>query len=176
MTFKTGIKIKDTGKRRVESASAEETEKVNGGNWITLKPKSITYDITPLVNNRPALSKFENDDATEIYGVSEIDKIGIGIPTWTIQIGLDTTSTSDLQTFANLVRLCKTKGVKQITGVDDSKSIINWVNYYDDYFQDQSKSSSGTLSELWVRIAGLKIRETADKKYSVATLTLFETS
>lgn len=176
MAFKTAIKIKDLGKRRVESASAEETEIVNSGEWITLNASRIVYDIDTELDTNAEISKFENDDKTEIYGICERDKSGVLIPKWTIKLHLDTTSTSDLQTFANLVRLSKSKGVKQITGVTPASSILNYVNYYDDYFQDQSKSGSAVNSGIYCRMGPLKVEDNADKKYANVTIVLYETS
>ena len=176
MAFKTKIKIKDTGKRRVSSASAEETEIVDSGAWITLNVTRITYGITCEVNDGSVISKFENNDVTEIYGGDEIDKMGINVPTWTMSIKIDTTSPTDLETFAKLVKLTKTKGVKMISGDDTSASIINYVNYYDDYFQDISKTANAINSGIYVRIKGLRVEEDANKKYSTVTLNLIETS
>ena len=176
MVFKTQIKIKDTGKRRVSSSSAEETEIVDSGNWITLNVSRIQYNITGEVNDGAVISKFENDDVTEIYGSGEIDKFGINVPTWTLSIKIDTTSSTDLEMFAKLVKLTKTKGVKLISGVTTSASIINYVNYYDNYFQDISKTASAVNSGIYVRIKGLRIEEDANKKYSTVTLNLTETS
>ncbi|MHA1852289.1 MAG: hypothetical protein ACTSUF_02155 [Candidatus Heimdallarchaeaceae archaeon] len=176
MAKHTNIKIKDLGKRSVESASAEETEKVNNGNWIELKNVEIRYDIDSQLNDSPEISKFENDDQTEIYGIGECDKSGITLPKWTVSGVLKIGDSSDMRTFANLVKLVKTKGVKQITGVDTSKSLINYVNYFDDYIQDQSKTANSVNSGLYVRIKNLSVRVDANSEFARYTLVLIETS
>lgn len=109
----SNITLQDIGKRSVSSASAEETEKVNNGSAITLKNVEITYSIGTQLNDSPIVSKFENDTSTEIYGIGECDKSGITLPVWTIRGILRIGDSTDMQQFANLVRMVKTKGVKK---------------------------------------------------------------
>lgn len=176
MAKHTNIKIKDLGKRSVESASAEESEIVNSGNWVELKNVEIIYDISSQINDSAEISKFENDDSTEIYGIGECDKSGINLPKWTITGVIKIGNSTDMQMFANLVKLVKTKGVKQITGADTSKSLINYINYFDDYIQDQSKTASSVNSGLYVRIKSLTVRANPNSEFATYSLSVVETS
>jgi len=138
--------------------------------------EEISYRIGVSANVNPSISKFENDDQTEIYGISEVQKAGIQIPIWTIRGVLDMTSTTDLKTFAALVKHTKTKGVKQLTGIDTSKSPINYINYYDDYYADQSKTANAVVDYIYVRIINFECTHSANTNMMRYTLTLRETS
>lgn len=180
----TQIKICDSGQRRVSSTAGVETEIAPGdgdvaGAELTLNVEEITYSLGSQSDDTPTPNKYEGASggtATEIFGVSEVDKTGIKIPVWTIRGVFDTTSSSDLKTFAKLVKMSKTKGYKYVTGAATANCWLNYVNYYDDYYAGVSKSTATTLGSLNVRIANFTVNAPPKTNYARWTLELRETS
>lgn len=126
------ITITDTGKRRTNSVSAEETDIVNSGSSITLYGTQLTLDVAALLNTSPAIGKLnDNSDNGSKYAYSEIDHLGSDTPKWILQGVLDLNSSSDRTTLSYLRDLVRTKGYKElggdlpdlIDGTDDSSSI-----------------------------------------------------
>jgi len=180
MAFLTKIKIKDTGKRRVSDATQNCTEIAPGddgnpGSWLTLDVEEISMSLDVNTTNEPTL-KFENDDQNEIFGISEADTSSIGVPKWNIRGVLDLTKASDLKTFAKLLKMAKTQGVKQITGAGTAETWLNYVNYYDDYYADQSKSTATTIDAINVRFANITVNAPVGTNKFRYTLDLVETS
>ena len=193
MGFLTQIKIRDLGKRRVTSASAEETEKAPGddgvaGSWLTLTVNEITYNLEVGTSDKPSLNRYENSSQTEIYGLSEIDTCGIKVPTITLRGSFDMTLASGRKTFAALVKIGKTKGIKGITGVTNTSMWLNFINYYDDYYCNTSKTAgaeavtnestttAAILSEIFVRVKSFNVPSTAQSNLAPWTLVLEETA
>ena len=144
--------MRDLGKRRVTSASAEETEKAPGndgvaGSWLTLYLEEVIYNLEVNTSDKGALTRFEglrtDSSATrqaEIYGLTECDTSGIKVPTWTLRGTCDLTLTSGRKMFAALVKMCKTKGVKEISGTSATLWFGNYINFYDDYYCNTAKT------------------------------------
>jgi hypothetical protein len=182
----------DTGKRRVVSASAEETEMAPGdngtaGSALTLYNAEITYNIGVSTSNEPSLSRYENKDQTEIYGLSEQYTSGIKVPTITIRGAFDMTTNSGRKTFAALAKMAKTKGIKTISGTDKTLMWLNYLNYYDNYYCNQSKTagtesvtgtaitSDAILGQIYVRITDFTVPASAESNLAPYTLTMVET-
>jgi hypothetical protein len=200
MAYVTTIKIRDLGKRRVVSASAEETEMAPGdagtaGGWLTLYPEEVTYNLDVVTSDKAALTRFEgvrsDSGATrqaEIYGLSECDTSGIKVPTWTIRGVCDITVTSGRKLFAALVKLCKTKGIKEISGTSATLWFGNYVNFYDDYYCNTAKTAgtaavtaettqdAALLSSIYVRVKSFTFPAMAEGKYVHWSLVLNETA
>ena len=175
----TKITLKDTGYRTV-SGLGEETEKAPGdddqpGTTLTLNVEEISYGIPVRVNDAPIPNRFENDDQNEIFGLSEVDTIGVATPVWTIRGVFDMESESDRKLFAKLVKMAKTKGVKELTGVTPNASWINYINYYDDYYANESKGTATTISHVHVRVANFTVKAPATSKYARWSMELRET-
>jgi len=172
MTF-TKITLSDTGKRRVSSASAEETTTATS---VTLNVTSVSYSIGKGIKTQPTLSKSENDDSTLVMGISETQLQGVTDSEININGVLDGTSTTDLIAFGDLVRHCKTRGVKKLTGVTPASCPLNYLNYRDTYFQDVSKTAATVNAGVYVRIKAFRFTQGAGRKYTSYTLTCVETS
>jgi hypothetical protein len=200
MAYLTTIKIRDLGKRRVVSASAEETEMAPGdagtaGGWLTLNAEEVTYNLDVMTGDKTAITRFEGvrtDSSStrqaEIYGLTECDTSGIKVPSWTIRGVCDMTLTSGRKTFAALVKLCKTKGVKEITGTSPTLWFMNYVNFYDDYYCNTLKTAGtvtvtsettqdgALLSSLYVRVKSFTFPAMATGNQVHWTLVLNETA
>ncbi len=191
MSYLTKFKIRDTGKRRAGDTSATE-EKAPGddgvaGSWLTLDVEEISFDLSSQMDDTPELSQFEADDSSEIYGLSEVNKSGIGIPTWTLRGVIDFGKISGRKKFAALLKHVKTKGVKNLAGVDGTLSFINYINYYDDYYANVSKTagtapvnneqleSNALIDFINVRIKEFTINPVATTNFVRWTLVLLET-
>jgi len=193
MVYTTQIKIRDLGKRRVISASAEETEKAPGddgigGSWLTVNVNEITYNIEISTTDKPSISKYENNDQTEIYGLSEVDTSGIKVPTITLKGIFDMNTGAGRKLFAALTKIAKTKGIKGITGVTNTSMWLNFINYYDNYYCNTAKSaaqdpltdntvtSAAVLSEIYVRVKSFNVPSTAESNFAPWILVLEETA
>lgn len=193
MVYLTTIVLTDTGKRRVTSASAEETEMAPGDNGtagagLTLYGVEITYNMDTNASDEPSLSRYENADQTEIYGLSESDTSGIKIPGIVIRGVFDMTTNSGRKLFAALVKMTKTKGVKTLSGTTNTSMWLNYLNYYDNYYCNVAKTagtesvtgtaltSAAVLSSVNVRIKNLMVNGQAEGNYANWTLTLLETA
>jgi len=128
----TALTITDTGKRRTNSVTAEETDKVNGGVALTLPGVQITLSQKTNLNLAPAIGKLSTpSDGGSKFANSEIDILGVQIPTWQVQGVLDLNNSVDRGLLQDLRELTQTKGYKILTGdlpdlidgVDDSSSV-----------------------------------------------------
>ena len=194
------MKIHDTGKRRVISGSAEETELAPGddgvgGSWLTLYNAEVIYNLDVNTVDKPALTRYEgvrtDSSATrqaEIYGLTETDTSGIKVPTWTIRGVCDISLTSGRKLFAALVKMCKTKGVKQISGTSATLWFGNYINFYDDYYcntlkilgtatvTSETTQDGALLSGIYVRVKSFTFPANANSKYVTWSLVLTETA
>lgn len=176
ISYLTTLRLRDLGKRRVVSSSAEETEMAPGdtgvaGAWLTLNAEEVIYNIDVSTSDKAALTRFEGirtDSSStrqaEIYGLTECDTSGIKVPSWTIRGVCDITLTSGRKMFAALVKLCKTKGIKEMSGTSATLWFGNYVNFYDDYYCNVSKTAGtatvtsettqdgALLSSIYVRV------------------------
>ena len=176
----TKIRLKDLGKRSVSDTVQNCSEIApgddgNAGTWLTLNVSEITYTLDSMLNDKAEINRFENNDQNEIFGLSEVDKLGIAVGVITLRGYLIGTETSDLQTFAKIVKMCKTQGVKMISGVDNTKFFLNYINYYDDYYANISKTANQVLDGIYVRIRSLRVSFDANKNTIEYTLELVET-
>lgn len=181
------------GKRRVTSASAEEPELAPGdggqaGSALTLYGVELTYNIGVSTSDDPSLSRYENYDQDEIFGLSEVDTSGIKVPSITVRGAFDQTSYSGRKLFAALAKMAKTKGIKALSGTDKTKLWLNYINYYDDYYCNSSKSagteavtstaitSAAIPGTIYVRINDFTVNANATTQYAQYTLTMNETA
>lgn len=114
----TSITITDTGKRRVSSSSAEETDKVNNGSAVTLHDVEVTFKIASSTNESPVPSKTISDSGVNAWTWGEVDVNGVVNPIWIIRGILETHDSNDLTLFGQLVDLVRTKGYKTLSGND----------------------------------------------------------
>jgi len=176
---KTKVTLRDTGYRTV-SGTGVETEKAPGddeqpGTTLTLNVEEINYSIEVTMNDKPIPNRFENDDQTEIFGLSEVDVTGIAVPVITLRGVFDMTSESDRKLFAKLVKMTKTKGVKELSGVDASSLWLNYINYYDDYYANEAKTAGTIVPHLHVKVKAFSVNAPAGTKYARWSLELRET-
>lgn len=172
------IGLRDTGYRTVSglgscSVVARGDDDVSGGT-LTLDVTNFSYTIQSNNNDEVTPNKFENNDHNKIFGLTEVDKIGISVPVWDISGVLNIETTEGKKTFAKLIQMCKTLGVKELTGIPGTASIINYVNYYDDYYADQSKSTANVVDHIHGRIQNFNIPIDANRKEAKWTITFQE--
>ena len=172
------ITLRDTGYRTAAGVGlCSEIAEGDSGTATTLSINcnSIVYNIDIGSNDKAVPNRFENDDQNEIFGLSEVDSIGIGAPTFTIKGVFDIESSTDRLTFAKLVKMTKTQGVKELSGTPSTSSWINYINYYDDYYANQSKSASAVVEHIHVRISNFNVNAPSERNYASWNMTLKET-
>lgn len=176
---KTKVTLRDTGYRTV-SGLGVESEKAPGdndqpGTILTLNVEEINYGIDVSMNDKPIPNRFENDDQNEIFGLSEVDVTGIAVPVITLRGVFDMTSESDRKLFAKLVKMVKTKTIKELSGADASSLWLNYVNYFDNYYANEQKSENSIIQHLHVRIRSFSVNAPAGTKFARWSLELCET-
>lgn len=129
-----------------------------------------------MLQDQPTAIKYEADDQTGIWGLSEVDQTGTGIPSWTIRGTNDFTRTSGLERFSKIIQSTRTKGLKLIRGADKSKAFLNYINFFDDSYADVSKSRKVVIDGILVRIKLFELNPKASSSHSTWGLTLAETS
>jgi len=144
------------------------------GTWLTLNAEEITYNITASINDKPVPNRFENDNQNEIFGLSEVDTAGINVPSITIRGAFNMESSADRLHFAKLVKMVKTQGVKELRGTATTNSWINYINYYDDYYAHQTKSTASVIDHIHVRIASFSVTASGEGKYAHYNLEMRE--
>ena len=161
----TTVTLTDTGKR-VIGGSAVETQ-ANSGTALTLHVDNVTYSLEALLGGSPIVGKTESNTATNMYDYTEIDHVGVGIPTWVIKLrffdgsGAEQVSSGTANTithFGVLNSMVRTKGYKEMVS-------------------DLGKHSDegGTTTTINCRIKSLQVTHDAGNNIISATLTLLET-
>jgi len=106
------------------SPSGTETDKANSGNAITLSVRSLTFRHECLLNTKP-YKKYKSNVNTNEFMMPEVDKGGVGVPTWSIEGTLNMNLAADRVIFGNLRRLVLTKGFKRLgTTIDTNNPIM----------------------------------------------------
>lgn len=180
MSILKTIKLVDTGYRTVSgegtcSVVAVGDSEVAGGT-LTVDVDMIDYNFQTLLNSRDKPGKYENNDQNEVYGLTKVDKVGISVPKIKISGVADSETTAGCKMLAKIVMMAKTHGVKKLTGEEPSESWINYINYYDDYYADSSKSASSNIDEIYVIIENIDINSSADHNLVSWSLEMRETS
>lgn len=171
MVTPVDVKITDTGKRRVISGSAEETRLVAFGAEITLKGVEVVLEIEAMVNDAPQPNKFESNDQTQVWGLPEIDAVGMQSPKWTIRGALDMNDTNDMILFSQILRCLKTKGVKLL-----KCNMASYVAYEDSSYCDMAKTMNATITGVYVRPTSFTATQTAESNIINYTIELRESA
>lgn len=178
MSKTTTITLRDTGYRTAGSVGAL-TEVAWGDSGtattLTLKVTDINYNIDVGSNTKAVPNRFENNDQTEIFGLVEVDSIGIGVPTITLTGAFNMESSDDRLVFAKLISMTKTLGVKEFSGTPAATSWINFINYYDDYYAHEAKSTAAVVEHVHVKITNFNVKAPASTNMATWSLTLRET-
>lgn len=176
---KTSITLRDMGYRTAGTAGSVSVRAVgdndNAGSALTLEAVDVRYTITEVLNDKNVPNRFENNDQNEIFGLSEVDAVGVGVPTWNVEGVFDMESTDGRKMFAKLVMFTKTQGVKELSGVNTANCWVNYLNYYDDYYAGQAKATGTTIDHVHVRVKNFNVRGNAGRKYAKWTMELRET-
>jgi len=159
----TNIQIQDSGYRQVPTTGAE-TDVTNSGAAITLKSVSLSFALSPLVNDEPTKQYVGGDD-TKKFAFGEVDKNGIKFPTWNLKGVLNMADATDQTTLAYLYDLVLTKGYKKLITTDDAsnKIFLRWTN-------------TTPVTSINVRIKALSVNQNADSNYVKYQLGLVETN
>jgi hypothetical protein len=123
VSFNT-VTITDTGKRRTNSAVAEETDKANNGTAISLHGVDSSYSIKALLNTASSIGKLSGGETTQ-YTNGEVDHVGVTQPRLSIRGVLNIKSNADMLVLKEVVRLAKTKGYKTVVG-DLHYAVTGW--------------------------------------------------
>ena len=119
----TKVSLKDTGKRRVESATPEETDIVNSGNVVNLNGVEVTWTNKGLISKGGELSRLNSESSSSKYTYGEIDFMGVEQPVIRLRGVIDLDKVADKAVIKYLVEMTETKGYKEFAG--DLPTIIH---------------------------------------------------
>ena len=159
----TNIQIQDSGYRQVPTTGAE-TDVTNSGTAVTLKAISLSLSIDSMLNTDPSKQYVSGVD-TNKYTFGEVDKNGLGFPSWRVEGILDMGDADDRTTLANLYDLVLTKGYKKLITTDDvdNKIFLRWTN-------------TTPVTSINVRVKNLNVKQTPEANTIKYTLNVVETS
>lgn len=170
------VKIKDTGRRRVDDPSPNELDVVTkpgivspeAGDWIVLKGVAIKGEFKPNISANPQPSKFRSvptdsdlNKQKRQFDIAEVDSISFENPKWSLEGRLNMEVPSDRELLGRLIRLSKTKGLKQF--------ICDEVAY-------SKFEESGIIASVNVRVGALTINRGANSPWLSYSLELYETA
>lgn len=154
----TSIIITDTGKRRTNSGTAEETDKANNGSAITLFGVELSLNEEAILNTSPVVNKY-SVGADTMFASGEVDALGIQTPKWTVRGILRDNNATDMAKVKMLRDLVRTKGYKTI-----SCTLVDWLD---------GSANSSTLN---VRVGSLQVNHRANTNIIEYSFGMFETA
>jgi hypothetical protein len=173
------IKIQDTGKYSTTSSLISGEARAYGdsgiGTSLTLKGAEVTFSINPMTTADSPLLKKKNNLSTGYFQFGESDTVGVQLPTWTVRGYLNRTIENDMIVLGRLIFMCMTKGYKILysSNSSDFHDIIAYSHYGEREFNGETTK---TISSINVRIRGMSLGQTADKKGFFYTINLVETN